>query len=193
MPNDQKKFERFEKAVFTEVDLQAETLKAEVEAYRAKKLAESQDEELNASYRRIQKRADAIRHDFSQRATKARLDARQQLLRHRQQLVEQLFSDAAEQLRQYADTEDYRAAMAEKLANADNLLSGGIIYCREEDVSLFSALAPQATVAVDQQNRCGGFAIRNNKTETYLDETYPSKLEAQKARFYEQGGRGINL
>ena len=61
MPNANDRLARFEKAVFSEVEREACEILSEVDIYKEQKLSGVQDQELQQSYQKIQRKLDEIR------------------------------------------------------------------------------------------------------------------------------------
>lgn len=104
MPNANDRLARFEKAVFSEVEREACEILSEVDVYKEQKLSGVQDQELQQSYQKIQRKLDEIRSGFSKGVTREKLSTRQQLLQTRQKLVEELFADAEAQVSAFTET-----------------------------------------------------------------------------------------
>ena len=65
MPNANDRLARFEKAVFSEVEREACEILSEVDVYKEQKLSGVQDQELQQSYQKIQRKLDEMpKHRF---------------------------------------------------------------------------------------------------------------------------------
>ena len=174
MPNANDRLARFEKAVFSEVEREACEILSEVDVYKEQKLSGVQDQELQQSYQKIQRKLDEIRSGFSKGVTREKLSTRQQLLQTRQKLVEELFADAEAQVSAFTETPDYDAGDAKILA-------------RPADVERVKKLAGETPVEVSSSIRLGGLVIMVDEKSLYVDETLDARMEAAKEQFYASG------
>lgn len=189
----EEKLQRFEQAIFSEVAAQAAEILGELDAYKAERIEKAADEELEKSYQLIQSRIGEFRAAFSRKVTQEKLSARQRLLRYRQEQVDALFERAGERLKAYTASADYRRWIQSAAEPYAELLKDGVLLVRAEDKALFEELFPGVMVETDGKNRLGGFAILNQRLGQYADETFAARLEAEKERFYQSGGLGLDI
>lgn len=189
MPNENEKLARFEKAVFSEAEGQAAQILSEVDSYKEEKLDGVKEEELQRAYDRIQQKATDIRAGFSREITREKLGARQRVLLRRKELVEELFSKAAQRVEAFTQTEGYRAALTGMLAGRS--LTGVTVLAREKDLALVRELAGNAKVEESGQIRLGGLIFVETEAHRYDDQTYDSRLKEAEERFYASGKAGL--
>lgn len=188
MPNANDRLARFEKAVFSEVEREACEILSEVDVYKEQKLSGVQDQELQQSYQKIQRRLDEIRSGFSKGVTREKLSTRQQLLQTRQKLVEELFADAEAQVSAFTETPDYDAYLQKALDKNRSVLSGDAkILARPADVERVEKLAGETPVEASSSIRLGGLVIVVDEKSLYVDETLDARMEAAKEQFYASG------
>ena len=182
MPNANDRLARFEKAVFSEVEREACEILSEVDVYKEQKLSGVQDQELQQSYQKIQRKLDEIRSGFSKGVT------REKLLQTRQKLVEELFADAEAQVSAFTETPDYDAYLQKALDKNRRVLSGDAkILARPADVERVKKLAGETPVEVSSSIRLGGLVIVVDEKSLYVDETLDARMEAAKEQFYASG------
>ena len=188
MPNVNERLTRFEKAVFSEVETKANAILSEVDAYKQEKMEDSQDDELRQSYQKIQQKIDEIRSGFAKEVTREKLAAKQQLLLKRKELTEEVFSSAEEQLRAFTATAGYDTWLKQVLdKNAASLTSGAKVLVRNEDVERVRKLGVKVPVEAAPFIKLGGLVIVQEEKQVYLDETFETRMEAAKERFYASG------
>ncbi len=187
------KLERFERAIFTEVEAQSAEILGEVDAYKAQQIEAATDEELEKSYTLIQHKMDEFRSEFSRKITREKLNVRQRVLSHRLALIESLFEEAGQKLQAFTATEDYAGWLTARLEESRAELSGSTLLVRAEDMDLMKRLAPGVPLTEDPQNKLGGFAILNEEAGRFLDETFAARLETEKERFYQNDSLGLEI
>ena len=120
--------------------------------------------------------------------TREKLAAKQQLLLRRQQLAEELFAEAAERVRAFAETADYdRFLQAALERNREYLTSGAKILARSADIERVQKLAGGIPVEEAPFIQLGGLVIVQDAERVYLDETLETRMETAKEQFYASG------
>lgn len=182
MPNHKEKLARFEKAIFTEVDGKAAAILAEVQEKQKDLLQKAEDEAKTEAEKEAKQALEAIESQFAQAITKEKLNAKQEVLLKRKELIEGLFEKAGAELKVFSETEAYTQYLSAVLQKVD--LSNAKILAREADCALIKKLAPACEVEPDPMNLLGGIVIVSPADNVYIDETFASKLNAKKEDFY---------
>lgn len=120
-----------------------------------------------------------------------------ELLRHRQELEERIFSAVRERLIQYASTEAYRQGIISLLETQKPLYrhTATVISLRPADMVLaerISAMLPGCTIQEDRKNRLGGFTLENTEARIFIDEMLESRLALQREWYLEECHLKVN-
>lgn len=182
MPNEKEKLSRFEKAIFDEVDEKTSAILSEVEAHQKEVLEKAEEEAKAEAEKQAKQELEEIEAQYAQTITKEKLNAKQEVLLKRKELIEGLFDKAAAALKAFSESGDYEKYLAAVLQKAD--LSNGKVLAREADRALVQKLAPGCQVESDPMNLLGGVVIVNPAENLYIDETFAYKLNAKKEDFY---------
>lgn len=182
MPNDKEKLARFEKAIFAEVNEKVAAILAEVEAHQKEVLEKAEEEAKNEAEKEAKQELEEIEAQYAQAITKEKLNAKQQVLLKRKELIEGLFEKAGAELKAFSESGEYEKYLAAVLQKAD--LSKAKILAREADCGLMKKLAPGCEVEPDPMNLLGGIVIVSPADNIYIDETFAYKLNAKKEDFY---------
>lgn len=177
-------------AIRSQAEQQASALIDKATQYREQEIA-SLKQELNLQgieeYRNALNRA---QQDAVMNVSHAEQDSMQALLRHRQALEEEIFSQVHSRLLAYAQTEEYKRALLTLLLDLKEQYrhASSIISLREQDMALapqIQALLPGCTVKADRHIRLGGFTLENTETRSYIDETLETRLSRQREWYLE--------
>lgn len=182
MPNDKEKLARFEKAIFAEVNEKAAAILAEVETHQKEVLEKAEEEAKNEAEKQAKQELEEIEAQYAQAITKEKLNAKQQVLLKRKELIEGLFEKAGEKLKAFSESGEYEKYLSAVLQKAD--LARAKVLAREADCPLVQKLAPGCEVEPDPMNLLGGIVIVSPADNIYIDETFASKLNAKKEDFY---------
>ena len=94
MPNDKEKLARFDKAIFAEVNEKAAAILAEVETHQKEVLEKAEEEAKNEAEKQAKQELEEIEAQYAQAITKEKLNAKQEVLLKRKELIEGLFEKA---------------------------------------------------------------------------------------------------
>ena len=123
---------------------------------------------------------------------------RKELFSIREKYMSNVFTQAADRLKEFTASADYAAFLnaraAEAAAQGD--FAGGTLYLRQEDLSYADALAavlPGCTAAVSAEIRLGGLIVVSADGRTRLDLSLDAALEEQKQWFFSNSRLDITL
>ena len=135
-----------------------------------------------------------VKADLRRAAAAARQDNRRRLLVYREQLVNGLFAEAAENLTAFADGPDYKAYLERTLRPLADKVSGGCtVLVREKDLALeplFATLLPGAQCRADHTIRIGGAKVMAGRI--LYDETLDDALSAVRGDFLAECGLRVD-
>lgn len=189
------KLKRFESIIFSDVDEKVGAVIAEADQNKEAALAEHREKVTDEYFDYMQKQVKEIHADTKRRISKAELDARRELLAHRNQLADQVFSAVKAALLAFTEAADYPTYLAEHIraAMAEAKLPACSILLREADLPLVSAADfSVSSVSADADIRLGGFILLDTENGIMIDESFDSKLEALIPYFNRVSGLGLN-
>lgn len=125
--------------------------------------------------------------EVSQRRNELKRD----LIKKRSEMFDGVFAEITENIKAYADTEEYREKFAKLFAEAAAELLPGKLECssRAKDAELFKAVKTDAEIEfVTDDKIIGGFTLKNTERHLFLDGTLNAKIEDQKEEFFVKSG-----
>ena len=139
----------------------------------------------------MQEQVRAIKAKHKREVTQHDLACKRELLEYRSSLVEQIFMDVKEQLRQFTGSSSYENYLVRRLLAVAREFpcEGAVIRVCKEDLKFEDVLKktiPGITVEADSKNHLGGFTIVNYDKRVLEDETFESLLEGERQSFYER-------
>ena len=108
MSTEKEKLERFEKAVYDEVDIQIQDILAQAESSRSELLEKANDVSLYEAYDRIKDEIKKISSKYVRLVSKAELDSKREVLVQREKLANQVIDDVKKSLISFTQTDEYK-------------------------------------------------------------------------------------
>lgn len=183
------KLQKFETAVFAEIDAKTEIIKHQAEDFKNSELEKNKDIQLLKSYNEIQKKSQEIRKKFKRDVAKFGLDSKRNILIKRNEITKKVFDNVTEKLNSFYNSAEYDNYMQKKLKSFSdkNALSDVEICVGEKDFanaeSLKAAYSLPCSISLDKSIQIGGFILKDNKKNIYFDETLSYILSEQKEYF----------
>ncbi len=125
----------------------------------------------------------------------ARLNAevRRAAVQRREQIVAEVFSRAAERLTAYCETPDYLSALASCIEELTKHLGDGatVFVCARDEAAakqICASMPNVSEVCVSEKIKIGLAGGCNAEKTIYLEDTFDSRLAAQKDRFLQESG-----
>lgn len=199
MSIEQDKLIAFENAVLGETNREIQEIENELRSIEDAEMKKAQDAEYNELFVYMQQQVQDIKASYKKQITKARLTAKQDLLKYRNQMVDELFTMASDKILLFANSPAYPDYVLEKLQAALEEMPGDelTISVRAEDVSLFQAKLPAytriTTVCEDPQNLLGGFSLINSQAGLLLNCRLQTALEDKKPQFHASCGLSVQF
>lgn len=190
MAYDQKKLERFQKTIMDEADEQIDKIEKETSEYEKTELDKARQLEYDKIFATMQQRVRDIQWKYKRELTHKHLESIRRCLNLRNNLVEQLFGECEQKLKEFSSSDEYVEFLVKK---ANEAASGfdcdsAEFLLREQDIKYFEDLSKITGIkkySADKTNSLGGFKIVNKKAGLLLDLTIEDKLKAERRRFYE--------
>lgn len=183
------KLEKFEKAVFAEIDIKTALVTREAEDFKNSELEKNKNKRLQTSYDEIQSGTAEIKKKFKREVAKFGLDSQRNILVKRNEITKKVFDAVKEKLLTFYNSSDYDEYLLKKLTgfSTANPLSDVEISVSEKDYKnadkLKSAYALPCSFIEDKAIKLGGFIVQDKKNHAYFDETHSNILDEQKDYF----------
>lgn len=195
---EQKKFQRFEAAVFAEVDAKVEQLRSEAVKEKEDALRQSEAEQSRKAADYVQKKLREIQLEHKRSAAKYSLECQRSILQKRSELQQSVFSTVQQKLTAFTGTPaygEYLLSQIKAFAKAHPLRDATILL-REQDMDQAKALEqayalPCQIQADNALVGLGGFVVRDDASGLYFDESFAQKLADQKSYFIENSGLSL--
>lgn len=188
--------ERFLASIRAEGEAACAAIRAETERTIDSQLEETRKAENTRVERTLRFETERARTRANRDLSAARMAARATLAAQRQQIADETFAKAREQLAAFAAGEKYAAWLqTEAAALAEALGENVELYARKADLPLLQGvkLPAGATLTADDTIGIGGLKGRNAAKGLAADDTLAARLDAQHEWFLQNAGLEINI
>ena len=189
----------FLNAIHKYAEKQKEEIKNDIEKRKAEELKQVEDESLKEAFELIQAQVAREKLNMTSELAKREQDSRKHIYSMRQQMTEEIFTNAALKLKEYAKTEEYGKALlksAEKMAEMfkDNPV---VLYMSPNDKKYYDQAAGKfygkAEVKEDRTIEIGGLKCRCDNAKAIADDTMDTALMNQREWFTENSNLKVVL
>lgn len=194
MSQPEKKLDKFSSAVLKDAEEQRSKILSEIEEYKKEQMEKAEEDILHDAYVLIQNEIASIHNKQSKDISLAELDGRRKLLKLREDLTGRVFSEAAERIKEFSKTEEYKNYIVSTVkAATESLPEGGVVIeVKKDDLALAQSLIAASTrpaeVAETSNITLGGVIIVNSEKGIVVNETLDLKLSSQKDWFASSSG-----
>ena len=195
------KLNKFEKAVFSEVEGECGKILQDADSERKQLLEKADNECLLESYDKIRENVRKITGDYVKSVSQYELDSKKEMLRHREELTERVFSVVLDHVRIFTQSGEYGpfliSRLKEALASQDAQGAEGLrVFVRPEDMAfapqLKLAVSPSSEVVADKGIRLGGLSVALDAKGILIDRTIDTALEEERKRFNRESSFSIS-
>ncbi len=193
--NDEKSYERFEQSVLESAERQASLIMVKSENYRRDTLRGASVTAPEV----LEKKREEILTRAKRKLAKAEQDMRRDLLRYRDELACEFFSDIEKELAQRSSSEQYIKTLAKQLdkftrsaMRASEEGHSVLLFVRPEDAQTFERLMRREgefTVCPTRDIKLGGFKLQLGRI--LHDCTLDAALQRERENFYATSDIGI--
>lgn len=120
-----------------------------------------------------------------------KLKTKRDLLKLRQELVNELFKEVVDEILKFKKSEEYYPYCYKKLKALDVDLSLGYLEINQEDVHVFEKILSALEVKCELRSglvKLGGFRFISETLKVEMDETFDTKVKLQEQWFYDHSG-----
>lgn len=196
MQSQDEKLGKFLQAINEYSEKQRQRILSELEEQNKIELERAEKETLSDAYRMIQLQTSDVRSSISRELSARELQSRKKLLEQRAEIECDIFARAADRLKQFTATEDYRGYLtdcAKTAAQAFSAAPGETVFrLRPDDMAykldITAAFGGECAVEADKSIVIGGVLCINSRLGKAINATLDSRLEQQRDWFCENSG-----
>lgn len=168
---------------------EASAIREKADAFRKEELARLEDQVLAQIYKKIKSDVAALQNATIREVAQYELEQRRRSLGRREELAALVFAAVRSKLLDYANTEEYRAALLEDIGEHADEFEGCRIGVREADLGLSALIrekmGQESKVVQDPSVRIGGFTLTHQGKRLFYDGTLDARFLQSKSWFYE--------
>lgn len=185
----EEKLNKFQSAVFNEIETKKDEATIESSKEFAKKLRDNTDRKLQMSYDSIQEKTGNIKKDTKRELAKIGLDNKRALISKRNELVEEMFKSIEDKISGFVKTQEYQDYFLDEIENFSKKyeLSDVEIHIGENDknkeIYIQKAYKLPCNIVIDKRITFGGFAVKDEESCMYYDYTLNNKLKENRVDF----------
>ncbi|MGN1481071.1 V-type ATP synthase subunit E [Porcipelethomonas sp.] len=178
------KLDRFMNSVNMEVDEKINTIIADAQTEKKRRIDKAEDEALMEAYNQIQKAVKetetGYRREFALRQQQLRMNE----LKYRDTLTDRIFEAVRMKINFFVSSDKYKEYIL-SLASDNGIDSNSVIMISQKDSDYKEILEQSAgcRVEVDPDIEIGGISIVNTEKGIVIDKTLDSAIEEQRKNF----------
>ena len=183
-------FEKIVKDIKEQESLVEEQIKSEVEYShedQVKIFKAGLDKEIDTYF---EKEINDLRLYTATEASQAKLQTKKSLLNKRSEMVDDLFDEVVNRLKDFVVTHDYKDYLTKKIKGLD-MNDSSYFVIRKEDEALFKEILKELNLNINfkfEHFNIGGFLLVDEKNGFEYDLSLDSKLKEQKIWFQNNSG-----
>jgi vacuolar-type H+-ATPase subunit E/Vma4 len=181
------KLSRFISAVNEDIDSKVSVIINSAESERDAILKDAQKQADEQAQKLFDNNIKRITQKMTRQISQSEFTAKKELLKHREELTENLFKEVLGKLSDIRKSGDYADILQKKLA-VTSIEDDTEIALSPDDMKLADTLkkvisAANVTFTADDSIVYGGFSVFNKKNGTLLDKTFDGAVEEQRVLF----------
>lgn len=196
MENLTEKLNNFTSLVLDEASKKRDKLLQSVEDAQKERLAKKEDEFLNDAYKEIQKAVFDAKRKSNERVLHEELESKKQILLTREKIIDEIMSDAQEELLKFSKSDKYEPWLIGKIEKALFEVGKGskTVYIHSEDLKYkekIERIETEGKITVeasDERGFLGGVKIFNTDRRVAVDYSFKELLSEQKEVFLQSSG-----
>ncbi|MDR0986301.1 MAG: V-type proton ATPase subunit E [Ruminococcus sp.] len=184
---DDAKLSRFIDAVNEDIDSKVAVIINGAETERDSILSDAKTQAEEQASKLYETNCKRITQKITRQVSQNEFTAKKEILKHREELTEQLFKEVEDKLKEIRRSKDYIDILSKKLAMV-NIESGSEIALAPEDMHFSEVLkiavdTDNITFVPDSMIRFGGYSIYNKHNGTIIDKTFDGAIDEQRVLF----------
>lgn len=195
------KLEKFSNSIFNDVNKKAKEILDNAQKTYDDILEKAKDEALNIAYEMIQENNNKITSKYKKIVSKAEIEARKEVLSHREELSQLIFANVKAKLNTFTLSDKYENylvnVLKESLSNVDTK-EGIEIFLSPKDMKFKDKLVGASNfkdvkISENQNIKLGGLEILFVGSNIIDDKTFDSALLEQKEIFNQSSKLKIEM
>lgn len=189
----------FLNAIHKYAEKQKEEIINDIEKRKAEEIKQVEDESLKEAFELIQAQVSEEKVKMTSELARREQESRRHIYNMRQQMMEEIFTCAAEKLKEYAKTQEYEKALlksAEKMASLFGNESV-VLYMSKKDKKYYDLVkekfSGEVSIIVDDTIEIGGLKCRCENRKSIADDTMDTALMNQREWFIENSNLKVVL
>lgn len=195
----EEKLRNFSALVMADARKKSDKLTTEAEEKSKEILNENEDKFLTDAYSEIQKSVLKYSKSDNERVLHTEVDAKKQILKKREEIINRVFSNAAQKIKEFMNTPEYEQWLLNITKKAFAELGEGskTVFVIADDLKFsdkIKELSADKTEVLEANSDgfIGGIRAFNNERHLSVDYSFNELLEAQKDEFLQKAGLSIN-
>ncbi len=191
------KINRFSAIISDEANREREEIETKLGAEKEKRLSAKENEYLQEAYETIQADVELVKKTDNAKVLQEEIKARRELLRKREEIIDNVFSDVRERIDAFRQTGEYGEWLVKKTKDAVDEIGGGsvTVYVVPEDMKYAKKLAKAAkNVTVeetDEEGFIGGVKVKSLEKRVTADYSLGGLLSEQREGFLQTSGLAL--
>ena len=186
----------FTSLVLKDASAKREKLMEDVEKEYAERIGEKETELLQEAYDTIQHTIQDARKDANERVLHAEIDSKKKLILKREEIIEEVMSDAKREIVRFTESEKYGEWLLDKIEKALFEVGKGskTIYISSDDIRFKEKIEQIPDVsginveASPEHDFLGGAKVLNTDRKVAVDYSLKEMLAMQKQAFLQNSG-----
>ena len=186
----------FTSLVLKDASAKREKLIEDVEKEYAERIGEKETELLQEAYNTIQHTIQDARKDANERVLHAEIDSKKKLILKREEIIEEVMSDAKREIVRFTESEKYGEWLLDKIEKALFEVGKGAktIYISSDDIRFkekIEQIPDMSGINVEaspEHDFLGGAKVLNTDRKVAVDYSLKEMLALQKQAFLQNSG-----
>ena len=190
------KINKFSNNVMNDAQKKLEKLESEIQTEKANQIESKYDEFLTEAYEQIQSCIAKIRKEDNEKVRFAEFEAKKTLLKKREEIIDDVFFQAAGKLYEFKGSPKYAGWLKDKVQKALKEAGDGKkeVYVTENDCEIIKDITGTDITAepVSEKDFWGGVRVRNLEKGIMVDYSFYELLQSQREGFLQKSGLVID-
>lgn len=199
MPNLDKKVNELISDIRRQSEIENETLEREMAAYKAACIKDAEALYTEIAKKHIKRNVESGTSEIYSELAAKHMKAREELVKQRSQMTDEIFECAAKKLSEFTKSEAYPESLCRSAEKISEVLHSNriVLYVKPED-SVYSDMIKKSfgkycTVETDKSITIGGIRGYDKILFKLADETLDEKLASQRESFICNSGLTISI
>jgi len=179
------KLHRFAAAVNSEIDRQVEEILSDAETKRRTIIEDANARSAETAEKYYSDNIKKVSGKYLKEASKLELDAKKEVLKHREELTDKVFAAVSEKVAGYRKSADYVVHIKKLIADCSPE-AGDTVYLSPDDTKLTDVLKkdfPDVLFETDEHIKLGGASVFSKKGGTIADKTFDAAVSELRRDF----------